>query len=51
MTSSFSDLDFTSQQIRSFRIRNEQSLNHVNISQFRVGHQPEPQHRRYQDSN
>ena len=29
----------------------EQSLNHVNISQARAGHQPEPQRRRYQDSN
>ena len=32
-------------------LKREQSLNHVNISQARAGHQPEPQRRRYQDSN
>ena len=32
-------------------LKREQSLNHVNISQARAGHQPEPQCRRYQDSN
>ena len=32
-------------------LKGEQSLNHVNISQARAGHQPEPQRRRYQDSN
>ena len=32
-------------------LKQEQSLNHVNISQARAGHQPEPQRRRYQDSN
>ena len=29
-------------------LKREQSLNHINISQARAGHQPEPQHRRYQ---
>ena len=29
----------------------EQSLSHVNISQARLCHQPEPQHQHYQDSN
>ena len=32
-------------------LKREQSLNHVNISQARAGHQPEPQRRRYQDGN
>ena len=32
-------------------LKREQSLNHVNISQARAGHQPEPQRRRYEDSN
>ena len=32
-------------------LKREQSLNHVNISQARAGHQSEPQRRRYQDSN
>ena len=32
-------------------LKREQCLNHVNISQARAGHQPEPQRRRYQDSN
>ena len=32
-------------------LKREQSLNHVNISQARAGYQPEPQRRRYQDSN
>ena len=32
-------------------LKRERSLNHVNISQARAGHQPEPQRRRYQDSN
>ena len=32
-------------------LKREQSLNHVNISHARAGHQPEPQRRRYQDSN
>ena len=32
-------------------LKREQSLNHVNISQARAGHQPQPQRRRYQDSN
>ena len=32
-------------------LKREQSLNHVNISQARAGHQLEPQRRRYQDSN
>ena len=32
-------------------LKREQSLNHVNISQARAGHQPEPRRRRYQDSN
>ena len=32
-------------------LKRERSLNHVNISQARAGHQPEPQHRCYQDSN
>ena len=32
-------------------LKREQSLNHVNISQARTGHQPELQRRRYQDSN
>ena len=32
-------------------LKREQSLNHVNISQARAGHQPEPHHSRYQDSN
>ena len=32
-------------------LKREQSLNHVNISQARAGHQPEPQRHRYQDSN
>ena len=32
-------------------LKREQSLNHVNISQARAGHQPDPQRRRYQDSN
>ena len=32
-------------------LKQEQSLNHVNISQARASHQPESQHRRYQDSN
>ena len=32
-------------------LKREKSLNHVNISQARAGHQPEPQCRRYQDSN
>ena len=32
-------------------LKREQSLNHFNISQARAGHQPEPQHRGYQDSN
>ena len=32
-------------------LKQEQSLNHVNISEARAGHQPEPQRRRYQDSN
>ena len=34
-------------------LKREQSLNHVNISQARAGHQPEPQRLdgRYQDSN
>ena len=31
--------------------KREQSLNHVNISQARAGHQPEPQRRLCQDSN
>ena len=29
-------------------LKREQGLNHVNISQARAGHQPEPQRRRYQ---
>ena len=32
-------------------LKQKQSLNHVNISQARAGHQPEPQRRRCQDSN
>ena len=32
-------------------LKRERSLNHVNISQVRADHQPEPQRRRYQDSN
>ena len=32
-------------------LKREQSLNHVNISQARAGHQPEPQRRSYQHSN
>ena len=32
-------------------LKQEQSLNHVNISQAGVGHQPELQRRCYQDSN
>ena len=32
-------------------LKREQSLNYVNISQAQAGHQPEPQRRRYQDSN
>ena len=32
-------------------LKREQSLNHVNISQARAGHQPEPQRRRYQDND
>ena len=32
-------------------LKREQGLNRVNISQARAGHQPEPQRRRYQDSN
>ena len=32
-------------------LKREQSLNHVNISQARAGHQPEPQRRCYQDSH
>ena len=32
-------------------LKREQSLNHVNISQARAGHQAEPQRRRCQDSN
>ena len=32
-------------------LKREQSLNQVNISQARAGHQPEPQRRRYEDSN
>ena len=32
-------------------LKREQNLNHVNISQARAGHQPEPQRRCYQDSH